>query len=397
MRVTSNSLRNAFLAANQAAQQRLVETQTQIATGRRINSPSDDPLGAARIAELDSALSRIGQYQDNAILARAQLSLSEETLIGAVENLQRTYELAVQANNVTLSDGDRAAIAQEVQQRLDSLLSLANTVDESGAYLFSGFSELTRPFTETSAGVVYNGDQGQRRLQVGAERLVAVTDSGVNVFQRIPNGNGTIVLSAAAANTGTGVMGAGSVTDPGAYVPDTYTVTFTTPTDWEVTDGSAAVIATGTHTSGQAIAFGGVQFQLDGSAEAGDQFVVTPSTTQDVFTTLASLVGALESSASGPAGRATVHNQIGQLLPEIAQAVDHLIGVRGDIGSRLRSIDDEAALNDGFSLNLTQTLSTIRDLDYAEAISLLSQQLLGIEASQQSFTRVQGLSLFRYL
>ena len=124
---------------------------------------------------------------------------------------------------------------------------------------------------------------------------------------------------------------------------------------------------------------------------------MAPSTNQDVFTTLGNLVAATELTTGDAAGRARVHNAIGQLLPEVSQAIDHLISVRGEIGSRLRSIEDETALNEGFSLNLTQTMSEIRDLDYAEAVSLLSQQLLGLEASQQSYTRIQGLSLFRYL
>jgi flagellar hook-associated protein 3 FlgL len=397
VRVTSNSLREVFLATMQASQQRLVETQTQIATGRRINAPSDDPLGAARIAELDSAISRVSQYQDNGDLARSRLTLEEETLISIVENLQRTAELAVQANNATLSDFDRAAIGQEIRQRFDSVLALANTVDEAGRYVFAGFSEQTRPFTETPAGVTYNGDQGQRSLQVGAERFVAITDAGSEIFQRIPNGNGDIVLAADPANAGTGVLGAGTVIDTSVYVPDTYTVTFTAPDTFDVTDGGGAVVASGIYTSGQAIAFGGLQVELDGTPAAGDSFTVTPSTSQDMFATLARLVSATGQTTSGAADRAAVNNAIGQLLPEISQAIDHLIGVRAEVGSRLRSIEDETALNDGYSLNLTQTLSQIRDLDYAEAISLLSQQLLGLEASQQSYTRLQGLSLFRYL
>jgi flagellar hook-associated protein 3 FlgL len=397
MRVTSSTLRSVFLDTLQASQQRLVTTQTQIATGKRINKPSDDPLGAARIADLDATLLRIGQHQDNAILARNHLGLEEETVAGVVDNLQRVFELSVQANNAPLSDADRGSIAAELRQRFDSILSLANTVNESGKYLFAGFSEQTVPFTETAGGVIYNGDQGSRSVQIGAERFITVTDSGSEVFERIANGNGTLVLAASGANTGTGVLGAGTVIDPATYIPDSYTITFTTAVDYEVRDSGAALIATGTVAPGQAITFPGVSIELDGEPAVGDVFSTTPSGNQDIFTTLSKLIAATEQQTGSAAQQAIVHNQIGQLLPELNQAVDHLIGVQGEIGSRLRAIDDEVSLNDGFALSLTETLSDIRDLDYAEAVSLLTQQLFGLEAAQQSYARIQGLSLFRFL
>lgn len=397
MRISSNTLRHAFLSTLQTSQRQLVDTQTRIATGRRINVPSDDPLGAARIADLDASLLRTSQYGTNAVLARNRLSLEEETLVGVAENLQRSYELAVQANNATVSDGDRAAIALELRERLDSVIALSNSVDAGGNYLFSGHRERIRPFSVTASGVVYNGDQGSRSLQIGAERFVAVNDAGSEVFQRIATGNGTFALATNVGNTGTGVLGAGSVTDPSLFTPDTYTITFTTPADYEVRDSSAALVAAGTYAQGQSLAFLGIDIELSGSPAAGDVFTVAPSTSQDIFTTLDNLIASLELARPGAAERAQLNTEVGQLMLDLSQAMEHVIGVRADIGSRLHAIDDEVALNEGVSLSLTETLSEIRDLDYAEAISLLSQQLLGLDAAQQSYTRIQGLSLFRFL
>ena len=111
MRVSNDTLRSAFLAALDDARRRVVETQQQVSTGLRINSPSDDPVAAARVAHLDASLSRLDQYQANAIFARNQLGLEEESLGEAMGDLQRIRELTLQANNGSASSGDRQIIA----------------------------------------------------------------------------------------------------------------------------------------------------------------------------------------------------------------------------------------------------------------------------------------------
>jgi flagellar hook-associated protein 3 FlgL len=397
MRVTNDTLRAAFMNALELSQRRLAETQRQVSTGKRINVPSDDPLAAARIGQLDASLSRLDQYQANGVIARNQLGLEEETLVSVIDNLQRVRELAVQANNGTLDDANRKAIAQELRQRFDAVLALANTTDASGRYLFAGLSENTRPFAKMATGVVYSGDQGQRSLQISDERFVAVNDSGAEVFQRIPSGNGTFSLAADPLNTGSGVLGAGTVVNPAAFVPGTYAINFLTPTSYEVRNGGGALIVAGTYAPGQSIAFLGIEVGLSGTPAAGDSFDVASSTSKDMFATLNDLITALETAVTDGATRAALHNQVGQLLTDLDQATSHAIEVRAEIGARLRALDQETSLNEGFTVQLTETLAEIRDLDYAEALSLLSQQLFGLEAAQQTFARVQGLSLFRFL
>jgi flagellar hook-associated protein 3 FlgL len=92
-----------------------------------------------------------------------------------------------------------------------------------------------------------------------------------------------------------------------------------------------------------------------------------------------------------------MHSQIGQLLDDVDRATEHVIDRRSEIGARLRALDQEESLNEDFNTQLTATLSDLRDLDYAEALSRLSQQLFSLEAAQQTFARTQNLTLFRYL
>jgi flagellar hook-associated protein 3 FlgL len=399
MRISNDTLRSAFMAALDAAQRRVLETQQKVSTGKRVNAPSDDPVAAARIAHLDASLSRLDQYQSNMTFARNQLGLEEEAVKNVTDDLQRIRELTLQANNSTASDSDRRIIAAEIRQYRDALLALANTTDVDGRHLFGGYNESATPFTVTAGGsVVYNGDQGQRTLQISDSRFVAINDSGAFVFQGIPEGNGTFVAGVSPTNTGEGTLATTSVVDPSAWVADNYTITFLTPTSYEVRDSASALVSSGAFTSAsQAITFRGVELTIDGAPAAGDVFTVAPSGNSDVFTMLDDLIGTLESSSGDSAQRAQLHSNIGQQLAGIDSALSHMIDVRGEIGARVRALDQQDSLNADFAVHLNTTLSSVRDLDYADAISRLSQDLFGLDAAQQAFARVQNLSLFKYL
>jgi flagellar hook-associated protein 3 FlgL len=398
MRVSNDTLRSAFIAALDDARRRVVETQHQVSTGLRINSPSDDPVAAARVAHLDASLSRLDQYQANATFARNQLGLEEESLTEAIEHLQRIRELTLQGNNSSMSAGDRHVIASEIRQQRDALLALANTTDVDGRYLFAGYRESTTPFTIAAGGsIVYNGDQGQRTLQISDSRFVAINDSGSDLFQRIPEGNGTFVLDVNPANTGSGTLGPSSVTNSASWVADTYTISFLTPTTYEVRNSASALIVAGTFAPSQSLAFAGIELRIDGAPAAGDTFTVRPAAQRDVFSTLDRLATAIDASAVSAADRAELHSNVGQRLADLDRALSHLSEARGEIGARVRALDQQEGLNADFAVHLKTTLSSVRDLDYADALSRLSQELFGLDAAQQAFARAQNLSLFRYL
>jgi flagellar hook-associated protein 3 FlgL len=174
-------------------------------------------------------------------------------------------------------------------------------------------------------------------------------------------------------------------------------VTFLTPASYEVRNGAAALVASGTFTPSQSLTFAGIEMRIDGSPAAGDTFTVTPSVQRDVFATLDRVIAAIDAPAGNPAGRAQMHSNIGQRLADIDNALANVIDVRGEIGARVRALDQQESLNAEFSVHLNTTLSEVRDLDYAEALSRLSQQLFGLDAAQQAFARAQDLSLFKYL
>lgn len=376
----------------------LARTQRQLATGRRIATPSEDPAGMAGVLRAGEVLARTEQHQRNVMTLRGRLTAEETALKGAADILQRARELAVRGANDTLSAADRKAIALEIDGLIDDLLSAANATDGNGEYLFAGYQVRTRPFArKASGGFEYLGDEGQARLAVSAEMSVAMGDPGSEVFARVPNGNGTFVTGYGAGNTGTGVIGPGTVDDPGAWVPDTYTIRFTSATAWEVRDSGGALVTSGTYQDGGAISFRGISVTITGSPAGGDTFTVRPSAGQDVFTALRELADALRKPTPDPASKAKQRMDLNRALSDIDQGLERLLEVRARVGGRLNALDQQEQLNEDLLLTLRRMRSAVEDLDYAEAVSRMERQLLALQAAQRSFARVAGLSLFQYL
>ncbi|HID45550.1 MAG TPA: flagellar hook-associated protein 3 [Chromatiaceae bacterium] len=281
-------------------QSTLSKTQLQLATGQRMLAPSDDPGAATRVLELDQLLSAVSQYQRNGDAAESRLRREENVLESSGDILQRVRELAVRAVNGSLSAGDRQAIATEAREHLAGLLSMANATDTNGETIFGGYRTDVPAFVDDGAGnFTYQGDQGQRLMQIGSARHVATNDPGSSVYMGIDDGNG-------------------GITDAFSILNDFIT-------------------------------------DLDNN---------TPS---------------------------------GTTLTALDNAMDQIQTVRTKIGGRMNAIENQRGINDSFGLVMEQNRSILEDLDYGEAVSRLQQQQLILQASQQSFMKVEGLSLFNYL
>lgn len=297
MRISTHQIQQQSVNAMVEQQAKVSKTQLQLATGRRIQSPADDPAGAKLALDLEQIIGQTRQYQRNSDAAEARLTVEESTLGSVVELYQRARELTVQALNDTQSPENRAAIAGEVRQVLDTVFSLANTKDANDEYLFSGFRTQDRPFSDDGAGgYTYNGDQGRRHLQIGASRQVAVGDAGSEIFVNV---------------------------------------------------------------SGVA---------------------------KDAFSVLYDLATDLE--ADNPAGTS---------LDEIDAVMNNVLRVQARIGARLNAVDSQRDVNAQQVLQFEQTKANVEGLDYAEAVSRLNLEMTGLQAAQQSYVRIQGLSLFNFL
>jgi flagellar hook-associated protein 3 FlgL len=400
MRVSTNQMQRLGVNAILEQQARVSRTQLQLSTGRRLLAPADDPAAAARVLDLRETLETTRQYQRNADAALARLGLEENALVGVANILQRVRELALQANNDSQNDTTRAYIAREVRELLGELIDLANTRDANGEYLFAGYRGTTQPFVpDASGGVTYNGDDGSRLAQIGPTRQVATGDSGTEVFRAIKNGNGTFKAAADGANTGSGVIDAGTLVDPTAYVAQNFRIQFTSSSTYDViNDTTGTTVLSGQpYASGAAIAFNGLEVRIEGVPAAGDRFTVTPSTNQNLFTTVRNLAAALEAGSTTAAVRAQFHNTVNGFLADVDRALENILDIRARIGARMNAIENQKDANDGYALGLNELASLLEDLDFAEAAGRLNLQLTALQAAQQAFLRVQDLSLFNFL
>jgi len=307
MRISTQTLFETGAARIGDLQSSLVTTQQQIGTGRRILTPSDDPVAAARALEVTQSQSLNTQYGVNRQHAKSALGAVEGTLSSVTTLLQDVKTTVIAAGNGSYSDTERGFLATELRGRFEELLGLANSRDAVGNFLFSGFQTATTPFAETAivtgavtaAGAAYQGDQGQRLMQVDATRQMATSSPGQAVFQ----------------------------------------------------DGDQGIFQT----------LGVLIEQLK-----------TPGTT--------GLTAALATANSN-----------------VDQALDNVLTVRASVGSRLQELDALDNAGEDRKLQYSQILSELQDLDYAKALTQLSQQKLTLEAAQQSFVKTSGLSLFNFI
>lgn len=244
MRISTSQIFRQGISSITSQQTQLAQTQLQLASGKRLLSPADDPAGSTEALRLTERIAVTRQHQENLDFARTRLNQEEGSVARAVEVLQRLRELAISANDSALVRSDREAIAAEVSRRAQELLDVANTRDPSGEYLFSGFQGRTQPFTQDAAGnTTYAGDQGRRVVQIGADHSVVVADSGFDAFVGVRSGNGTFAVSPGASNDGTGTIDPGTVVDATLYDRDTYTVTMAV--DSAVTGGAIGITDSG--------------------------------------------------------------------------------------------------------------------------------------------------------
>ncbi len=395
LRISTAGLHAQGLQGLLTRQAQVARTQQELVTGTKLLRAADNPSAMAESQRLDHALSTLDQHGRNAGLLEHRLR-SQEQAFGDVGNqLTRARELAVQANSPVMSAADRRSIAAELRSIRSEIISIGNRDDGNGRRLFAGARDGVIPFADGGAsGVGYAGDDGRNQVEIAPDLSIGDTDAGSDVFMRVRTGDGIVRGIAAAANTGSGVLQASAVTDHAAWGGKSLTVEFTAPGAYRVVDAGGAVLASGAYTPNTTISAGGVQVTLTGAPATGDTFKVERAPTQDVFATLQKLADALDAPATTSAEQARRSNALGAALSDIGTAQDHMLTLRAGTGTRLASLDSAADSRSAGEVSLAQTLSGLRDVDFAEAASKLALQLTALEAAQKTMVRVQSLSLF---
>ena len=386
MRISTGMLYQTGVNTIQNQTQKLLQVQQQVSTGRRIIAPSDDPIASARALEITQAQGINAQQKTNQGYAKDALGLVENKLAAVEELIIHTRTRAVEAGNGAYAPTELTALATDVRASFDSLFALANSQNGQGEYLFSGYQADVKPYTGTLNGVSYNGDQGQRVLQVSPSRLMPITNAGSEIFDAVRQDPGKFFAVPVAPNGGTGHIAQAQTT--GAYTGTRYNIQWD-GTNYNVTDADtgAAVVS----QSGPTLTFGAVQLEMGGTPNAGDSFEVGPRAS--VFAMYTNMVRALEN----PSATVGVNGAVAQAIDGMDRTLDQVLTVRASVGSRMLELGTLESGGRDLEIQYTDTLSRLQDVDYAEAISNLTLQQTYLQASQQSFLRINQLSLFNFL
>jgi flagellar hook-associated protein 3 FlgL len=449
MRISTNMLFELGSSRISSLQASLVKTQQQLSTQRRVLTPADDPVAAATELGISQSLSMNEQFGLNRQTAKSMLGQEESVLQGVTDLLHGVKSLIVTAGNGAIEDEQRQYLAAELRGRFDQLLGLANSRDGTGNYMFGGFNTASQPFSQTPTGAQYNGDQGQRLLQVGSSRQLPLNDTGNSIFEGIRTGNRSFVtapsnkfdtsvsppvpVAPATANSGAGIIGTGAVVDATKLTGHDYSVVFsvipsevpTTPhtpdrVSYAVQDnvtglfwnsaastwgaappapvpGTVPPAPWSPYASGQAITFDGLQIDVTGKPGDGDAFAINPSRNQSIFTTLNDLLTTLNMGSTGAAGSARLTNGLNAANNNIDNALDNVLNVRAAVGTRLGELDVLDSGGKDLNVQYTESLRALTEIDLAETFSSFTQQQMTLEAAQKSFISITRISLFDHI
>ncbi|MCC5881515.1 MAG: flagellar hook-associated protein FlgL [Halomonas sp.] len=413
MRISTVTMYEQSVSAMNRQQGDFLKVGQQIATGRRVVNPSDDPQAASRAVGVSQAKAITQQFDDARVSARNSLAQAESVMNSVSDGIISAKTLLIQASSDTLSDVDRQAVASELRGIYETLIGQANATDGNGRYLFGGFQDSLPPFTREGGdgAIVYVGDGNVREQRIDASRLMPVTNNGIQVFQSVASGAGYMAEAGRFDANGVRTEGnEGNVTFKALQTLDrndpafgqTFTLSFdadTTPPTYTVMDGDSVVIATGDYESGKAITFGPLSLTLDGNPATGDSIRVGQAREMntDLFRSFEKALAVLENPAETPAQRAEMRNTLNTVMREFDNSLDNVLTVRASMGARLNELDVVDAVSGNRMMNYDQTLSDLIDLDYAQAIGEYSLRQVGLQAAQKAFVDVKSLSLFKFL
>ncbi len=376
----------------------LYATQNQIASGKKINAPSDDPASMAQILTSRASVNAEQSFAKNQTYLDAELRTIESTLGSVGNSIAAAREGLVQANNATLTDADRRSIASALRERRSELLQLANTRGADGQFVFSGFQSGVPPFADSIGGVVFGGDTNGRNVLVGPSRVITANADGDAIFMSVPRGNGVFATAAAATNGGSGRIDTGGVPNPALLTGNNYSIQFTSASTYDIVNVTmATTVSSGAFQPGAAIQFAGMQMTISGQPTSGDTFSVTSGTNRSIFASLDRAIAALGTPVSTDGDRARMSDAIRGTMADLDQALSRTLEHRGAIGGRMNALDLSDRISKDTSLDANTILSVLEDVDFAEATTRFARQKNALDAALAAYAQTTKGTLFDYL
>ena len=427
MRVSNKLFNEQQVRAFQTLRSDMQDIQEKIASGKKINRASDDPMGAVNLSAAKEQKSLINQFTKNSDVAFMRLDLTDKTLDEMTSVLTRITELSATAGNGIYDGFGHQAILQEIKQLSEVALGLANTSDSLGRPLFAGRSNVEVPFTKNVDGSIsYNGDRGQHSVQISESMTTATGIDGGSAFMRVETENGRRsvfdIIQSAMNSIETAAQIKGQATGGNKTRLD-----FTLPSKmetWSFTlsgnKGSAKITADIARDNLGALVTEINRFTSQTSVSAaidaatGDM-ILTDITEGEIkiedisisgqdrasekltsYVAFTKLDGSL--AAVSPTVKLTDRDQlVAYNVSAMKAAMDSIANQRSAVASQMSKNEMQRDVLESRKLIVERDVSALSDTDLAEMITKLQGQMTNLEAAQAAFSKIGQQSLFDYL
>lgn len=279
MRISTAQFYEVSAANYQRTYANVIATGNEVASQVKLNTAADDPVGAARVLQLQQQNAMLDQYKSNISTVNSNATQAETAMKSIETALQRAQELIIGASNASYTDLDRQANASELAGLQTEIAGLMNSQDASGKYLFSGSKSSTPPYSLNADGTYsYNGDQTSIKLAIGDGLQVASNTTGWDAFEQALNTTRTsATLTSPATDDGKVTLSGGIVTSTADYDSkfvdgQPYTVKFISSTQIEIRDANNNAVTSEVSQGGvissasdanQSVSFRGVTLNLN--------------------------------------------------------------------------------------------------------------------------------------
>lgn len=374
---------------------KVFHNQAQLASGKKLLSSSDDPLATHYIQSIGQQSEQLRQYMDAIILVRNRLEHHEVLVANSEEYADKAKRTVMEMINGSHSPEDRIAKTRELQEISNNLLTLANSQDESGNYIFAGTKPKNQPFFRDNEGnVTYAGDDYQRKMKISNQLEMPTNDPGSKMYMQIDNPFGDYSPSYQLQDASELLLE--KATNLDFNDTSSYRITFvdmgTGKYGYQLEkDGS--VVKAAEFDPKEGIQNENLSIQIKGQITAGDVINLEPKKTFSIFESFKNTIDLSNSSVSDASSTA----ELQRITKELDAAFIHLGKARTDVGARMNTLDIQKDLHEDFKLTLAKSKSAFEDLDYSQAVIDFNENSIALEASQKAFGKTKDLTLFNYI
>lgn len=374
---------------------KVFHNQAQLASGKKLLSPGDDPLATHYIQGVNQQEEQLRQYLDSIVMVRTRLEHQEVIISNAEEYADEAKRTVMEMINGALSPEDREAKQREMQEIAAGFLNLANVQDEAGNFIFAGTKPTNQPFFQDNEGNVgYAGDDYQRKMRIAATIEMPFSNPGSKVFMNIPNPFGDYEPDYQLSEKSSLLLESAKNLDPEDDA--SYKVTFVemgrNKFGYQL-ERNGSVVQVDEFDGRKGITYDGLTINVKGQVSKGDEIELTPRKTFSIFDTFKKTNELATTSVSDMSSSAKLQ----QMTEEFAAAFMHLNKVRTDLGAKMNTLDNQEQQHEDFKVSLAKSKSAFEDLDYSEAVIDFNENSRALQASQQAFGKTKDLTLFNYL